>query len=305
MDDNKLRGTEEKKYLLWIISIGFMLPFVIYAFVDYFRNGCIIKDNLLIFYGTILGACFTGIITAGGLYITVNQTRKIQKENMNMQERLIKIEENKQKQELRTNFQEFLIESDIELKKYERTLTGSMLILTEDYRYINSVLDNGKEYFEINTKIVKGVLTRFDNIAQLDSEISALKTFNRYLFKAIKNVGKNPMYNVGIKMNGLWFNAHNKENKSGDIEISIDFIGIGDTVLIPIFKLDEKVKLWQFKPERNSIYYHTELSGKRERITTKTIYLLSEQKISRTIYTCELDENEVNKDSSFIEYKII
>ena len=76
LDDNKLNGAEEKKYLLWIISIGLMLPFMIYAFVDYFRNGLIIKDNLLIFYGTILGACFTGIITAGGLYITVKTDKE-------------------------------------------------------------------------------------------------------------------------------------------------------------------------------------------------------------------------------------
>ncbi|EES50821.1 hypothetical protein [Clostridium botulinum] len=302
-----MKEDEEKKFIIWITTIGLILPFLIYAIIDSTRGGYIhvTKDNMLVFYGTIIGACFTGIITAVGLFITTKQTRQIQEENLKMQERLIKLEENKQKFGLRTNFREFIVESDIELNKYIRTLEGSMLIITEEYKYINSLLNDGVEYFKINTSIINGKNTRFVNISEFDSTICDLKNFKRYLFKAVSNVGNNPMHNIGIHMRGLWFQAHDQIYKSGEIEASIDYIEKSKTILLPLFKLDDKLMLWQFSPEMITLYYYTELSGNRERIITKIYYDSAKQQIDKYSIVEDVTSNEENISSSFIEYKII
>lgn len=68
--------------LIMIIGLPMLLFTSIYTLTGDQYPGI---DNTFIFFATIIGACFTGFITAGGLFITIRQTREIQNENRIMQ----------------------------------------------------------------------------------------------------------------------------------------------------------------------------------------------------------------------------
>lgn len=57
-----------------LIFMVILLPIIIYVVVNTLGgSGAFLKDNILLFYASIGGACFTGYITAVGLYFTLQK----------------------------------------------------------------------------------------------------------------------------------------------------------------------------------------------------------------------------------------
>jgi hypothetical protein len=77
MSNNEHEKKVNKK-AVYIFGIAAMLvPFIIFTLVYFIGPYPILeKKDVLLYYGTIVGACFTGYITAAGLYFTLSQNAK-------------------------------------------------------------------------------------------------------------------------------------------------------------------------------------------------------------------------------------
>lgn len=80
MNDNRFREVKLRKRIFIAVTVSsFLLPFIIFGAV-YFANIYQIpiyeKKDILAYYSSIVGACFTGFITAGGLYFTLYENTK-------------------------------------------------------------------------------------------------------------------------------------------------------------------------------------------------------------------------------------
>lgn len=81
MSNNNLNEEKPKKWIFIVVTIvAILLPFTIFGAV-YCVNISKMpifydKKDVLVYYGSIFGSCFTGFITAGGLYYTLNQNYK-------------------------------------------------------------------------------------------------------------------------------------------------------------------------------------------------------------------------------------
>lgn len=288
-----------------LIVLILVAPFIIqYGVIN---NNFISKatnDGWALFWGSYLGGLFGGIGTLIALYITVKQTREIQDENKDIQERIIGLEEKNKLTQSRTFLQEIMLMSDINLNSYKKIIHNSKFILTKEFQYLEKILNKELEYFELSTKIVNKK-TRFVNINELDENIIHYCNFERYLFRAITNIGYNHMYNVEIHMEGEWFQVHNKIIHKGIFEASIDYIEEKGTVVLPTFKLDDDLYLWQFTPQKVLIKYYTGLIGERELITYEINYDMKNENIERDIKIEKVEENLKKLSSKFLTYRYI
>lgn len=79
LDNIEIKIDRNKKIFIIILILAISLPFIVFLSV-YFANVNQIpvyeKKDVLMYYGTIIGACFTGIITAGGLYLTFKENHE-------------------------------------------------------------------------------------------------------------------------------------------------------------------------------------------------------------------------------------
>jgi len=77
--NNNLNKKNVGKKLFTLVGIfAIALPFIIFVVVYYININkfpiFIDKKDILVYYGSIIGGCFTGFITAGGLYYTFKQS---------------------------------------------------------------------------------------------------------------------------------------------------------------------------------------------------------------------------------------
>lgn len=96
-------------------------------------------DNWLIYYATISGALIGGFITALGLYITIKQTREIQKEN----KKEIKIERNLNKYKIEIDYLKNLYQVSYDYEKYmTNNLEKKMISVINGEKNPTEVLDS-------------------------------------------------------------------------------------------------------------------------------------------------------------------
>lgn len=77
--------------LIMIIGLPLLLFVAIYTFTGDEYPGI---DNTFIFFATIIGACFSGVITATGLYLTLKQNLELQNKVIDLNYRpIIKVED--------------------------------------------------------------------------------------------------------------------------------------------------------------------------------------------------------------------
>lgn len=76
MSEKDNQQKTNKWIFIGILIISILLPFIIFEGVYWINRNEIpvyAKKDVLAYYGSICGACFTALITAGGLYLTLSQ----------------------------------------------------------------------------------------------------------------------------------------------------------------------------------------------------------------------------------------
>ncbi|NOW92350.1 SHS2 domain-containing protein [Clostridium beijerinckii] len=290
-----------KNKKLRIISIIFITLFILLLLPLIINNYIIPRptyDGWASFLGSYLGGAFGGIGALVAVYITVKQTRDIQ-------ERLIKIEEKNNLVKNRTFIQDIMLQSDIKLSAYKEKFKNAKLILTKEFQYIEKIINKESEYFELQTDICNNKNSRFINISQFQSNINDYEKFNKYLFRIISNIGNNPMYDIKIYIEGEWFDAYNKKICVGSYEASIDYIREGETIILPLFKLDERLFLWQLSAKKIIVKYYTGLVENRELITFEINYDIENENIERSIKINEIGLESENLNSKFLKYRYL
>lgn len=106
MSNDSNQENLNKRMFIMIATVSVLLPFIIFGIVYYINTNEVIpisfdKKDVLAYYGSIIGACFTGFITAGGLYFTLYQNSKTINKQIQENKNLFddQIEENKKSKE--------------------------------------------------------------------------------------------------------------------------------------------------------------------------------------------------------------
>lgn len=296
----------EKKISLWwfILLIIFIVlsPILVYFFI--IENNFPSKasnDAWTSFWGSYLG----GISTLIAVFITVKQTRDIQNENKNIQERITKNEEKLLLQNSRTFIEEALIVCEYNLNSsFRNTLKGNKIIITPEYNFIEKLINRDTEI--LNQKCYEIYYNRCNiiNMNQLYSNIHSLEVHKNYIFKVIKNIGNNPMYNVKISVTGKWFSQGRILNED-TIVFNIKYIDGKDSIVLPLFKVNEDIILEQLNASKTVIEYHTGMFGLKEKIILNLEYNVRNNIIKESIKVNLIDEDLLNYEYEFMEYKII
>lgn len=122
---NEEKVEERSIFFIWIcLTIG--IPLILFLIVNAFVNTNIIDskflaDNVLIYYGTIVGACLSGAITFIGLLYTLRQNS----ESLKQQKKDLEENFNKQLElKFRENFENHLRESIFNLYNLKTAITA-------------------------------------------------------------------------------------------------------------------------------------------------------------------------------------
>ncbi len=131
MSNDDLNEEKSNKWIFIMVAIiTVLLPFIIFGAVYCININQIPilydKKDVLAYYGSIIGACFTGFITAGGLYYTLKQNS----ETFNRQREIDKKAMNKQIQQFNKDY---------------------------NLKLINQKLDKYKEIYLLNEQIINKV----------------------------------------------------------------------------------------------------------------------------------------------------
>lgn len=174
----------EKKEIIIIIGLVIFLisiPFIIGGMVKVHEwEKPISIDNWLLYYATIGGALIGGFITSVGLYITIKQTREIQKENKTEINNERKI--NKYKVEI--DYLKSLYEESYAYEKYltnnledifQDTINRDAIYLAANIKNITSDIFNNISNFNRNIKILS-VCVQSDEVDRLIDLIENLET---------------------------------------------------------------------------------------------------------------------------------
>ncbi|MDK0626936.1 hypothetical protein P5F04_08390 [Clostridium perfringens] len=241
----KKETKEEKKQIsefkfLFIISIilALLMIFLVYIFIDYFYCGIIkhnldsiriSKDNMMLYFATLGGACFTGIITAAGLYLTLN----VQTKQYNTQRKIDKAnreeDKNQFEQQLEYEKEKFKRELNYEKEKFEKDYNLKLIIdklntCKKAYVYTSKIR---KKFIYIYTNIEKkvyekdsqrliddiGVLIEIRDKQYIESIMIDDKKYQEYQEKLDKKINK-------------LFDKTNEDFNIDDIKGIINDIGI-------------------------------------------------------------------------------
>ncbi|WP_338854768.1 hypothetical protein [Clostridium perfringens] len=168
----------KKEWIIIVVLIILLIsvPFIIGGSVKVHEwEKPISIDNWLIYYATICGSLIGGFITALGLYITIKQTREIQKETKkNIQiERVL----NKYKIEIEYLKELYKISYDYENYMVNDLEKEIVSIVNREINKIDAIEYIARKIYDYNTNIViEASCIQIPEISKLIKEISELKT---------------------------------------------------------------------------------------------------------------------------------
>lgn len=293
---------DKKKKYTWgmiIIAIILILPLVLawlipkQSFIKDFTE----SNDWIGFWGSYIGAIVTLVV----LWFTREDTRKIQNENktlqvklIDLQEKVIEIEEENQLKDSRTIYSEGAIQDKFTLEFNREFLQNDYILSNEHYNNIvNTIKAKEVEESSGSETSQNAGLWLYD-----------LRQINNLNYKILKNVGGNNMYNITIKLTGEWYIEGGSLIKD-ELNFCLDCIENGRSVLIPLFKLDDSgLSIVQFGVSEMSVVYETGMINKRERITIDTQYNINDKKANRQIKIDKINNYGVI-NFNFTEYSVI
>lgn len=294
--------------VFFIIGMIFVaLPVILESSIKTFVEENDEVSKWMTFYSSYAGGLFGAIATIIAVKLTLKLTIDIQEENLKLQNKLLEIEEENKLNNSRTFIQEGIILCEFDLSNHRDLVLGSKLITTDNYLYMEDVLNkNGINYYNIKTDICNN-LNNFVNINHFESTINDLNNFDKYIFRFLKNIGKNPMYNVKITSYGnlFWFENGRRISREDKIEYSIDYIDKGERIIIPMFRINRNLILEQLNAEKVEIEYYTGIMGLREKIIVRNEYNLNEEKITMTVDIEKITQKELQQSSKFLKFRYI
>lgn len=135
-----------------LIFMVILLPIIIYVTVNNLGgSGSFGKDNILLYYASIGGACFTGYITAVGLYFTLQKNSESLAEQRQIDAETRQLEDTK-----------FKAEQEIQKSRFDKQY---------NIQIINDKLNVYKELFNLRTEIAT-VISSLKQYAQFGHSIS-------------------------------------------------------------------------------------------------------------------------------------
>lgn len=214
------------------------------------------------FFGSYVGSVLGGLCTLVVMYFTRKDTRDIQKENLKIQNKIIDQEEENILKDNRTFISYYKLTSDAFFLDMRDIYKNAMYILDEDTIITERVL-NLKNTGIHNTEFSPDLKSKVMKI----TNILNCKEFG---FWRVKNIGKNPMHKFSLLLKGQWFN--NELDYVGDVEklYSFPIIEDGQTLIFPLFKIDENVDIYHFRVSNMILKYDTGLIGYIESNTIST-----------------------------------
>ncbi|WP_283592784.1 hypothetical protein [Paraclostridium bifermentans] len=273
----------------WIIPKESLIP----GFED--------SNDWIGFFGSYAGAIVGGGVTLLALWFTRKDTRDIQNENkilqqklINLQERVIEIEEENQLKDSRTIYSEGAMKDNLTLESNKEFFQNNYILNSEHYNNI------------LNTVKVKEEEEKLGGETSVNARVwlQNLRQFNKLNYKILKNVGGNNMYNIAIRLTGEWHMEDNSRVKD-NLNFCLDCIENGRSILIPSFKLDDTgLNIVQFGISEMRVVYETGMINKRERITIDTKYNTNDKKANRKI-TIDKINNYGDVNFNFTEYSVI
>lgn len=205
------------------------------------------------FFGSYVGSILGGLCTLVVMYFTRKDTRDIQKENLKMQNKIINQEKENILKDNRTFISYYKLTSDPFFSNMGDIYKNAMYILDEDTTLTERVLR-----LENTGAYDAGV---FSDLTSKVMEITSILNCKQFGFWRVKNIGKNPMHKFSLSLNGGWFD--NELNYVEDVEKSYSFpiIEDGQTLIFPLFKIDENVNIYHFRVSNMILKYDSGLVG--------------------------------------------
>lgn len=227
--------------LAWIIPMKSKIP----NFSD--------SNDWIGFFGSYVGSILGGLCTLVVMYFTRKDTRDIQKENLKIQDKIINQEKENILNDKRTFVSYYKLRSDPFFSDMGDMYKNAVYILDKDTILTELVL-SPKNTMTYNPQVFPNLTTKVMRI----TDILNCKEFG---FWRVKNVGKNPMHKFSLSLNGEWFD--NELNYVEDVEKSYSFpiIEDGQTLIFPLFKIDENIDIYHFRVSNMILKYDSGLVG--------------------------------------------
>lgn len=297
MKDNN----EESKKLPWleiligigILIVAFLTPVILGWLIPKENNIPNFTDSndWIGFFGSYSGSIISGVITLIVLCLTRKDTREIQSENKRLQKKLIGIEEENQYREYRTMFVDFGISDKFNLENSKSVISGNMLL-------------KNSHYDKIAKEVVKYENLKIQSVPALQGEswIDKFGEIINFPYKVIKNIGEKPMINVTIKIGGEWVDKDKKCND--ELVFNIDFIEGGKSILMPVFKYEEKLKFIYFNIIEMNVTYEMGMMNKREKADIKLKYSLDKLSVERSMEISKINTSKA-ENYKYNNYSIL
>ncbi|WP_455539102.1 hypothetical protein [Terrisporobacter sp.] len=227
--------------LAWIIPMKSKIP----NFSD--------SNDWIGFFGNYLGSILGGLCALVVMYFTRKDTRDIQKENSKIQNKIINQEKENILNDKRTFVSYYKLRSDPFFSDMGDMYKNAVYILDEDTISTERVL-RSENTMTYNPQV-------FPNLATKVKRITDILNCKDFGFWRVKNVGKNPMHKFSLSLNGEWIDS--EFNYVEDIEKSYNFpiIEDGQTLIFPLFKIDENIDIYHFRVSNMTLKYDSGLVG--------------------------------------------
>lgn len=203
-----------------IFSLGFMLgiPWIVYYFIDIFNilgDSDISYDNKMIYFATFGGACFSGIVTAGGLYLTLKQNR----DHLEEQKKLdLEIREQEKKEfEESLNFEKQCNEIKIKIEKcndelkYYREIYMCLRKMLNEVMRIEANINRKNISLEYEIELFMAEFTNLTNdfvfYSNLINEVGKEFEYISKMYKKIQNIYLKSMHNMNTFSEKLYNEA--------------------------------------------------------------------------------------------------
>ena len=238
--------------VLFLIIMIFVIPIGLNWLIP--TNDSPTQTNVWIgFFGSYVGGILGGVCTLVVMYFTRKDTRDIQKENLKIQNKIIDQEKENILKENRTFISYYKLKSNPFFSNMGDIYKSAMYVLDEDTILTERVLklENPGAYDV-------GV---FSDLTSKIRKITDILNCNEFGFWRVKNIGKNPMHKFSLLLKGKWFD--NELNYVGDVEKSYTFpiIEDGQTLIFPLFKIDENINIYHFRVSKMILKYDSGLVG--------------------------------------------
>lgn len=223
------------------------------------------------FLGSYIGGAIGGIGTLLAVYFTFSQTNDIQK-------KIIKRENDDKLKEMRTIVEVIPVKSTWGVKDYRKMVYGDRLIQTKDYMEVNKICLN--ESIGLNIR-------------------EYLRDYEDYPFIIIRNIGRNPMCKIKVDIDVCDLENEDKKDKFSFGEYCINS---NNSVVYPIFKIDNNLNLKSFGLDKIKIKYTTSMIGMAEEITFTEEYSKDENNKDKRKISIIADKKTIDEEDWEIDY---